>query len=204
MSVTLIALSGSLKQDSWNQKLVDIAALAAKQTGAKIIDVRLADYPMPLFSEDLEAESVPEAVIALKEIFAKADGILVASPEYNASLTGVLKNTIDWLSRPGGSRPVGSDTRPVFAGKALGLMAASPGGLGGLRGLSHARDILFALGMQINTQQVNVSSAFNAFDEAGNLVDASKAEAAKQLGVSTVWLAEQIQIPESSTLKKTA
>lgn len=185
---TIIALSGSLKEASFNRKLVNIAAQGAEAADAEIIHINLADFPMPLFSEDLEAEGTPAQVNDLKQIFADADGILLASPEYNGSVTGVLKNTIDWLSRPG-STDIGS----AFAGKAVGLLATSPGGLGGLRGLTHARDILFNLGAVINPNQIAVGSAFQAFDQDGQLTDEKMAERVKGLGADIARLATQIK-----------
>lgn len=191
---TIIALSGSLKENSFNRKLVNIAAEGAETADAEVIHINLADFPIPLFSEDLEAEGTPAPVNDLKQIFADADGILLASPEYNGSVTGVLKNTIDWLSRPGKSRSGESaDIGSAFAGKAVGLLATSPGGLGGLRGLSHARDILFNLGAIINPNQIAVPGAFQAFDGEGRLTDENMAERVKGLGADIARLAGQIK-----------
>jgi len=186
---TLIALSGSLKASSWNRLLVEIAAQEAERLGAQVVRIHLADYPLPLFSEDLEAEGTPSQVNDLKGQFASAQGILLASPEYNGSISGVLKNTIDWLSRPGDDATMGS----AFAGKAVGLMATSPGGLGGLRGLNHVRDILFNLGALVHPKQVAIGSSFSAFDDAGQLLNEQQAQTVKAIAGNIVQLSQQLQ-----------
>ncbi|MCA9097099.1 MAG: NAD(P)H-dependent oxidoreductase, partial [Planctomycetaceae bacterium] len=97
--VRVLAFSGSLRKDSFNQKLVRIASEAAKQAGAEVTLINLSDYPLPVFDQDLEAAGVPENVRKLKELFLSHDGLLIASPEYNSSVTAALKNAIDWVSR---------------------------------------------------------------------------------------------------------
>ncbi|WP_421865005.1 NADPH-dependent FMN reductase [Motiliproteus sp.] len=184
----LIALSGSLRANSFNQQLVEIAAEGAREQGVEVRVINLADYPMPLFSEDLEAEGVPAIVNDLKQQFAESQGILLASPEYNGSISGVLKNAIDWLSRPSAQTDIG----PAFAGKVAGIMATSPGGLGGIRGLVHARDVLFNLGVTVSPNQVAVPSAYQAFDEQGQLSDAETAERVKGLGAQIAQMAQKL------------
>ncbi len=184
----LIALSGSLRSESFNQKLVQIAAEGARAAGAEVQVIHLADFNIPLYSQDLEEEGMPAAVNDLKHLFAQADGILLASPEYNGSITGVLKNTLDWLSRPSKDPSIGS----AFDGKVAGIMAASPGGLGGIRGLAHTKDVLFNLGVMVYPKQVAVGSAFKAFDQEGNLVDEDMAQRVKGLGAAVAELAAKI------------
>ena len=135
----ILAFSGSLRKDSFNQKLVRVAARGAERAGARATVIELADYPLPVLDQDLEArDGLPEHAVRLKAIFHEHDGLLNASPEYNSSFTAALKNVIDWVSRPEPDRPPLS----CFAGKVAGLMAASPGALGGLRGLVHVRAVL--------------------------------------------------------------
>lgn len=185
----IIALSGSLRMSSFNQKLVAIAAAGASKAGAEVQVVNLSDYDIPLFSEDLEADGIPAAVNDLKSLFAQSHGILLASPEYNGSLSGVLKNAIDWLSRPSKEVSIGS----AFQGKVVGLMATSPGGLGGLRGLSHARDVVYNLGSIVNPNQIAVPSAYQAFDDQGQLLDEKMQQRVEGLGAEVVDMANKLK-----------
>lgn len=184
----IIALAGSLREKSYNKQLVGIAAKGVEEAGAEVRVVDLADFNIPLFSEDLEAEATPEGVTELKRLFAESQGILIASPEYNGSISGVLKNALDWLSRPSKDADVGS----AFQGKVAGIMAASPGGLGGIRGLAHTRDILFNLGVLVHSEQIAIPAAYQAFDEKGQLLDEKKAERVKGLGAAVANLVEKL------------
>lgn len=174
----IIALAGSLRESSFNKQLVKIAAEGASEHGADVQIVDLADFSIPLFSEDLEADGTPAAVNDLKHLFAQSQGILLASPEYNGSITGVLKNALDWLSRPSKDNNIGS----AFQGKVAGIMSTSPGGLGGIRGLAHTRDVLYNLGVTVHPKQVAVPSAYSAFDENGDLVDPEMRQRVIELG----------------------
>ncbi|MCZ6832045.1 MAG: NAD(P)H-dependent oxidoreductase [Gammaproteobacteria bacterium] len=182
----IIALAGSLRTQSYNKQLVQIAARAAAGKGASVQLVELADYDIPLFSEDLEAEGVPAGVIALKQLLAQSQGLLLASPEYNGSISGVLKNALDWLSRPS----EGFEMNAAFKGKAAGIMAASPGGYGGARGLKHVREVLTNLGMELHPDQVTVPAAYEAFDDQRELVDLTLAQAVQALSAQLVEMAE--------------
>ena len=152
----ILAFSGSIRNGSINQRLVTIAAKYAEQAGAEVTVANLADYQMPLYCPDWENENgMPEEVIAFKDLMKSHNGFLIASPEYNGSLTGILKNTIDWMSRPYKDDP----RMACFNGKIVGIMAASPGGLGGLRGLHHLRVILASIGTFVLPNQVAVGNA---------------------------------------------
>ena len=97
----ILAFSGSARKSSFNQKLVTIAAEGANAAGADITLINLADYPMPMFDEDLEAsEGMPAAARAFKQLLIDHDGLLIASPEYNSAFSPLLKNAIDWATRP--------------------------------------------------------------------------------------------------------
>jgi len=162
----IVAFAGSTRKASYNKKLVKAAAKAAEEAGGDVQYVDLAEYPMPLYDGDLEEEKgLPETAIRLREIFIDADGFLMATPEYNSSVTGVWKNTIDWLSRPHEDEP----GLVAFRGKTAGLMSASPGALGGLRGLFHVRSILMNIGVLVLPNQHAISQAHDAFDDAGAL-----------------------------------
>ena len=149
----ILAFAGSTRKESVNKRLVQIALKAAKDAGAEVTFADLAAYQMPLYCQEYEeVHGMPDTVIALKKLMNSNDGFLIASPEYNGSLTGVLKNTIDWMSRP-----YADESRlACFDGKVAGIMAASPGGLGGLRGLSHLRTILAGIGTFVLPNHVAV------------------------------------------------
>lgn len=175
----ILAFAGSLRRDSFNKRLVRVAAEGARSAGAEVTVLDLADYPLPVFNEDLERDAgTPQEAIDLKAQMVSHDGFLIASPEYNSSISGALKNAIDWASRHAEGEP----GLVAFSGKCVALMAASPGSLGGLRGLVHVRSILGNLGMLVLPKQVAVPSAHKAFDDDGGLVDPKRQEAVKGLG----------------------
>jgi len=162
----ILAFSGSARQASINQKLVAAAAGLAREAGADVTLINLRDYPMPLFDQDLEAEyGEPDNARALKTLFARHDGFLIASPEYNGLITPLLKNTLDWLSRRVGDEP----RMLAYRGKTAALLASSYGKLGGMRGLVHARALLTNLGVLTVPQQAAIGGATDAFDDGGGL-----------------------------------
>lgn len=166
---TVLAFAGSARRDSFNKKLIRIGVRGAENAGAKVTLVDLADYPLPLFDQDVESSAgMPENAQKLLALFKSHTGLMISSPEYNSSITPLLKNTLDWVSRKNGADPglIG------FQGKTAVLMSASPGALGGLRGLVHLRSILGNIGVLVLPDQRAVSQAADAFDEQGNLRDA--------------------------------
>jgi chromate reductase, NAD(P)H dehydrogenase (quinone) len=178
-SPKILAFAGSTRTESFNKKLVRIAVEGARAAGAEVTLVDLRDYPLPLYDGDLEAaQGLPEKARDLKALFLAHNGLLLSCPEYNSSITAVLKNTIDWVSRPVPNEP------PLagFTGKIATLMSASPGALGGLRGLVHVRAILGNIGVIVLPQQVAVSRAGDAFDDQGRLKDATQQTAILNLG----------------------
>ena len=175
----ILAFAGSLRKDSFNKRLVKIASTGARASGAEVTHVDLKDYPLPIFDEDCEREQgMPENAAKLKQLFVEHDGFLISAPEYNSSITAVLKNTIDWVSR----RAQGEPPLHAFKGKVATLMSASPGALGGLRGLVHVRSILGNLGVIVLPTQVAISKASDAFGEDGRLKDAAQHSAIEGLG----------------------
>ena len=176
----ILAFGGSLRRDSFNQKLATLAAAGAREAGAEVTLIALRDFPLPVFDQDLEdAEGLPAAAKKLKKLFCEHDGLLIASAEYNSSISGALKNAIDWVSR------AETDVEPslvAFAGKTAILCAASPGALGGLRGLVHVRAILGNIGVTVLPDQVAVSKAHKAFRADGSLADEKQAAKVKNLG----------------------
>ena len=170
-SPRILAFAGSTREGSFNKRLVNAGAAAARAAGGDVTVVDLRDFPMPLYDGDLEAsQGIPEHGMRMKALFHAHDGLLLACPEYNSSITGLLKNTIDWVSR---SAP-GETPLSCFDGKIAALVSASPGALGGLRGLVHVRAILGNIGVFVVPAQLAVSRANEAFDEAGKLKDAKQ------------------------------
>jgi NAD(P)H-dependent FMN reductase len=159
--------------------LVKVAAEGARAAGAEVTYLDLRDLPLPLFDEDLEAkEGLPENARRLKELLISHQGFLIACPEYNSSITPVLKNAIDWASRPLPGEPMLAS----FRDKVAVLMSASPGGLGGLRGLVHVRSILSSIGVLVLPDQKALPKAFEAFDADGRLNDSKQQAEVEQLG----------------------
>lgn len=175
----ILAMAGSMRAGSWNKKLVKIAAAGARKAGADVTILDLSDFRLPLYDGDLEAsEGIPDKAKELKKLFVENDGFLFSSPEYNSSISGTFKNMIDWVSRPEKGEP----NLVAFKGKTAALMSASPGALGGLRGLVHVRDILGNIGVLVLPDQLTVPSAHEAFNEDGQLSDTNKLEKALGLG----------------------
>ncbi|NEP45663.1 MAG: NAD(P)H-dependent oxidoreductase, partial [Okeania sp. SIO2H7] len=135
----ILAFAGSARDGSYNKKLVRVAAEGARKAGAEVTYIDLRDLPMPLYDLDLQAkEGFPANVREFKDLMRAHQGLLIACPEYNGSITPLLKNAIDWASRPEGDEPM----LACFRDKVAAIMSTSPGALGGLRGLAHVRDIL--------------------------------------------------------------
>lgn len=167
MTTNILAFAGSARRDSVNKKLLQAAATLARQAGAEVTVIDLADFEMPLYHGDLEdAQGLPDSVKRLKSLLRKHDRFLIASPEYNSSLTPLLKNTIDWCSR---TEADGEPALECFQGKIAGLISASPGALGGLRSLRHVREILGNIGVFVVPAQYALANAYEAFDPAGSL-----------------------------------
>jgi NAD(P)H-dependent FMN reductase len=175
----ILAFAGSTRIDSYNKKLVKIAASGAQAAGAEVTYIDLRDLPLPLYDEDLEAqEGLPANARTFKELMISHQGLLIASPEYNSSLTAVLKNAIDWASRPAPNEA----PLAAFAGKVATIMSASPGALGGLRGLVHLRSILGNIKVLVLPDQVAVPKAYEAFNVDGTLKDPKQQQSIEQLG----------------------
>ncbi len=186
----ILALSGSTRTDSINQKLVEVAAGGAEVVGASVKVIRLKDYSMPLYDGDWEEKhGIPDSARALKALMFSHQGLLIASPEYNSSITAVLKNTIDWLSR----REEGEEPLQCFKGKVVSLMSASPGALGGLRGLVHVRSILANLGCIVLPDQVAVPSANRAFDIEGRISGEALQHRIETLGSNLTEILQKLQ-----------
>lgn len=181
----ILAFAGSVRRDSFNRKLLRLAVAGAEEAGAEVTVVDLKDFPLPLFDQDDEAENgLPENARALKKLFVEHHALLIAAPEYNSSVTPLMKNTIDWVSRPVKGEPalVG------FQGKVATLMSASPGALGGLRGLIQLRFILGNIGVIVLPEQIAIPTAHDAFDANGALKNERQATNVKNLATGLVFM----------------
>lgn len=165
----ILAFAGSARRDSFNKKLAAAAAAVARNAGAEVTVVDFAELPMPLYDQDLEAEKgMPANAQKFKDLLLEHQGLILACPEYNSSITPLLKNAIDWGSR---GRAENEPPLAAYRGKVAALLAASPGKMGGLRGLVHVRSILQNIGVMVIPSQLAVSEAYKAFAEDGSLAD---------------------------------
>jgi chromate reductase len=175
----ILAFAGSTRKDSYNKLLIKAAMRGAEAAGAQVTYLDLRDLNLPLYDGDLEAaEGLPPGARKFKDLLLANDGIMISSPEYNSSISGVLKNAIDWASRP----VPGEKWLEGFTGKAAVLMSASPGALGGLRGLVTVRSLLSNIGVTVLPEQVTVSTAHEAFNPDGTMKDTQKQSSVEDLG----------------------
>lgn len=184
----ILALAGSLRTDSYNKRLVKVAARGAEAAGATTTFLDLRELDLPLYDEDVEKRGFPAGVTKLKAIMKQHQGLLIASPEYNSSISAALKNAIDWASRPA------PNEKPLecFADKVAGLVSASPGALGGLRGLVHLRAILGNIQVLVVHQQVAVPKANEAFTPEGDLKDEKQRSMVEGVGAVVARLLTKI------------
>lgn len=178
----VLVIPGSNREASLNRRLAQAAARAATAAVAEVTIADLREFDLPIYDGDLEAGSgLPANALRLKAMIAAHDALIIAAPEYNASIPPLLKNAIDWASRPGGG---GLPANP-FAGRFALLVSASPGALGGLRGLAHLRAVLEQLGTWLLPQTFALGAAHLAFDAQGRL-DASRSGSLESLVRSLV------------------
>jgi NAD(P)H-dependent FMN reductase len=193
MMARVLVFAGSARRDSLNKKLARLAAEAARAAGAEVTLLDLDDYPMPVYHGDLEAaEGLPGNALKLREIFMAHDALLIASPENNSSVSSLLKNVLDWLSRSVGDGKGANSGLAPYRGKVAGIMTATPGNYGGVRGLPHLRQILSVLGVIVLPAQVQLARADEAFDEDGRLVDAKMAQAVVALAKAVAETASRL------------
>lgn len=182
----ILAFSGSARRDSFNQRVVEYAARIAEKAGAEVTVLNLRDLPLPIMDQDLERdEGQPENAARLKALMAEHDAFIIGSPEYNSSLTPLLKNALDWASRKTSSE----SSLIAYDGKIAALMSASPGHLGGIRGLVHLRQVLTNLGVLVVPGQASIGGAMRALDDSGNLIneqDISRVESVVKSLLDTV------------------
>jgi chromate reductase, NAD(P)H dehydrogenase (quinone) len=189
-SPRILAFGGSLRAGSYNQMAAALASDGAYAAGADVTLVALRDYRMPLFDADFEdAEGMPEPAREFKSLLAHHDGWIIGCPEYNSGITGALKNAIDWASREeSGNEPPLS----AFRGKTAVILSASPGELGGMRGLVQVRAILNNIGVNVLPTQVSIPRAHKLFDETGLLTDEKYSARVRDLGAQLAGHLEKL------------
>lgn len=181
-----LIFAGSTRSDSLHRKLAHAAAAELRGRGVDVTLADLREFPMPLYDGDLEvSHGLPEAALAFRKLLAEHDLLVIASPEYNGSFPALVKNVIDWTSRPAtaGERPTA-----LYRGKRAALLAGSPGPGGGRRGLRHLRELLEMIGVTVVAEPVTVAGAFTAFDESGALVRPDAVEAVARWADEVVGL----------------
>ena len=194
MQIKVLAISGSSRQGSFNTRLLEAAISAARAQGVEVSEViitqlDLRTLELPLYDGDLEAASgLPEGAIVLKNALAAHHAVLIASPEYNGFFSPLLKNAIDWASRPQAGQP------SPFGGKVGALLAASQGALGGIRGLPAVRQLLSNLGMLVIPGQMALPSAQKAFDTAGGLLDPAQQQMLERVVIELLNTARALQV----------
>ncbi len=178
--VKLLFFSGSARRGSHNVRLAKLGVSIAEANGIDATFADLGDYPMPLYDADLQtADGIPDAARKFEALMKVHHGVFIACPEYNASITPLLKNTLDWLSR---IRNDGEVPLAVFKTRVFALGSSSPGGMGGLRGLNTVRTVLeLGLGALVLPDQFAVPRAMEAYDEHGHLKNKDQNEQFKHL-----------------------
>jgi chromate reductase len=187
----ILAFAGSARKESLNKKLLKVVADGAECAGAELTLVDLIEFDLPLFNQDLETEmGMPDKAAEFKRLMVEHDGFLIASPEYNSAFSPLLKNTLDWASR------AESEDEPslvAFRGKSAGIVATSPGGLGGIRGLVHLRMLLGNLGVIVMPEQQAVPNGFHAFNDDGSMGDEKLEARIRRLGGNLVQFTDKLK-----------
>lgn len=186
MAARILVFAGSTRRASLNRKLASVIVASVEAAGGHATLVELADYDMPIYQGDWESDyGAPEAARRLSGLLIEHDGLAIASPENNASISALTKNTLDWLSRINGGQ--------ALQGKVAMLTAASPGALGGMRGLNHLRDILHTLGVLTLPRTLALARANEAFADDGRLSNDHTQAQLDALAVQLVALAGSLK-----------
>ena len=189
--IRILALSGSSRRGSLNQKLLDQAADGACAAGAEVTSIRLSDFELPIYDADWEAEyGLPKGAQALKALLADSQGLLIATPEYNGGYTALLKNALDWMSRPNG----------FPSGKVAALVSASPGLLGGVKSQLSLQIVLNKLGVHVIPESFALGAAHQFFDAEGSLKDANVESAVRRVGAALAEMVIRIGTCDPSSL----
>ncbi|MCI0749332.1 MAG: NAD(P)H-dependent oxidoreductase [Nevskiales bacterium] len=175
----ILAFAGSVRRESFNRRLLSLAVAGAQSAGAEVTRLELADLPLPLFDQDAEArDGLPANARKLKDLMIAHQGFLMACPEYNRSITPLLKNALDWASRAVGTE---SGLLP-YRYKVAALISASPGAYGAAFGLRQVRDLLLQLQCTVLPENFSLPGADTAFDASGRLKDEKRNQAVEAVG----------------------
>ncbi len=173
-----MVFSGSLRQQSFNTQLARFVTKILEQEGTEVQTIELNDYPLPLFNQDNEdSDGIHANALTLKQKMNTCDGFIICSPEYNGSFSAALKNMIDWCSR----QAEGESILQSFQNKQAAILSASPGALGGLRGLTQLRALLNNIGVHVIPDQIAIGKAHEAFTEEGQLDNEKQANKVTQI-----------------------
>lgn len=189
----LLVFAGSTRQQSFNRKLATATAALARQGGADVRHIELADFDIPMYNADLEASGTPADVLRLKTLMFEHPAWIICTPEYNASYPALLKNTIDWCSSPVKADPAWADGFKPFRGKVVGLLSASPGALGGLRAQSHLVPLLLNLLCWVAPQNYALGRAGDVFGADGALGNETHRKAVQAVIDQVLWAAGRLQ-----------
>ena len=188
----ILVFAGSTRRQSFNRKLASVVAIMATASGATVNHIELADFDIPMYNADLEAEGTPADVMRLKALMHEADGWLVCTPEYNASYPALVKNTFDWVSSPVKGNADWSDGFKSSRGKVVGILSASPGALGGLRSQSHLAPLLLNLHCWVAPQNYALGRAGDAFDDQGQLVNEAARKSVQAVIDQVIWASARL------------
>lgn len=182
--VKILAFAGSLREHAYTKRVLKQAAEGARNAGAEVTVIDLRDFPLPVYNDDEYEKGIDPVAARLQDIFAEHDGFLIASPEYNGSIPGGMKNMIDWVSRRSEKYP---QSVAVFKGKHAAIMSASPGSFGGIRCLAHLRGILSITFVTTLPVEIAVTFANHKFDgESDVMTDEKTKKVLEDLGASLV------------------
>jgi NAD(P)H-dependent FMN reductase len=187
--MNLLAIAGSARAQSHNLKLVRAMAAGAEAAGATVTVIDWKHFVLPVFDQDHEGPATPETARQLKRLFAVAQGFIIAEPEYNGGYSGLMKNAIDWVSRPLPDAPTAS----VFKNKPVVIAGATTGRWGAVRAARQLREVLGYLGCIVLPETMSINEAEKAFDAEGKLLDAKSAELAAACGAAVAKLVHALK-----------
>ena len=188
----LLVFAGSTRQNSFNRKLARVTAAMATASGATVTHIELADFNVPMYNADLEAQGTPADVMRLKQLMHDHPAWIICTPEYNASYPALLKNTLDWVSSPVKGNPEWTDGFKSTRGKVVGVLSASPGALGGLRSQSHLAPLLINLECWLAPKNFALGRAGDAFDDTGALKEERALKSVQAVIDQVIWAAGRL------------